>query len=100
MHPDLNLHIVTDSGFGSFELLGWCWNNGVHATMSMPSKQKGWLWGSLGYACPLEAGRTALVSVGSGQALASLFRTISETGRRSEEHTSELQSLMRISYAV
>src|SRR3546814_4731455 len=49
--------------------------------MSMPSKQKGWLWGSLGYACPLEAGRTALVSVGRGQALASLFRTISETGR-------------------
>src|SRR3546814_10595529 len=27
-------------------------------------------------------------------------RNVSETARRSEEHTSELQSLMRISYAV
>src|SRR3546814_1808946 len=27
-------------------------------------------------------------------------RSVSETGGRSEEHTSELQSLMRISYAV
>src|SRR3546814_3111757 len=28
------------------------------------------------------------------------FRVIISTGKRSEEHTSELQSLMRISYAV
>src|SRR3546814_5062664 len=30
----------------------------------------------------------------------SLFETRADQGRRSEEHTSELQSLMRISYAV
>src|SRR3546814_7564015 len=32
--------------------------------------------------------------------LVSCYATITRVGRRSEEHTSELQSLMRISYAV
>src|SRR3546814_7727190 len=38
-------------------------------------------------------------SEGSGLGLA-IVKTIVETDGRSEEHTSELQSLMRISYAV
>src|SRR3546814_6635284 len=37
--------------------------------------------------------------VRAGQALAVIDRTV-QTQQRSEEHTSELQSLMRISYAV
>src|SRR3546814_2654488 len=65
------------------------------------------------YKTDLFAGKTALVTgatQGIGAAVANRLaslgaRTIavglnSETNERSEEHTSELQSLMRISYAV
>src|SRR3546814_2088277 len=40
-----------------------------------------------------------LVLVGNNAAM-NFFRQLSERNLRSEEHTSELQSLMRISYAV
>src|SRR3546814_4492064 len=43
-----------------------------------------------------EAGRIGLVRPGAAKRL----RNQREQGSRSEEHTSELQSLMRISYAV
>src|SRR3546814_8107015 len=36
----------------------------------------------------------------AGVTLARSYETVGWSGRRSEEHTSELQSLMRISYAV
>src|SRR3546814_10603167 len=44
----------------------------------------------------------ALPAARTGRAAATArpYRRGSSTGRRSEEHTSELQSLMRISYAV
>src|SRR3546814_7649115 len=41
-----------------------------------------------------------LASVDVGRLLERCFRQPTEGGARSEEHTSELQSLMRISYAV
>src|SRR3546814_5482834 len=44
-------------------------------------------------------GRGKIVSWGSGQALAAAVIPLVDRAR-SEEHTSELQSLMRISYAV
>src|SRR3546814_7282113 len=44
-------------------------------------------------------GTAALASIGA-TALAATEIWRERTGRRSEEHTSELQSLMRISYAV
>src|SRR3546814_1591899 len=40
------------------------------------------------------------VGLGSTQAVAAVKRALRTGGYRSEEHTSELQSLMRISYAV
>src|SRR3546814_889710 len=40
------------------------------------------------------------LSSGTGSSGASRIWTVTPTPRRSEEHTSELQSLMRISYAV
>src|SRR3546814_7799226 len=52
---------------------------------------------------PALAGRTRAAHSlhGAGARLRHLFRPNSrQLGRRSEEHTSELQSLMRISYAV
>src|SRR3546814_4765484 len=43
----------------------------------------------------------ALIRLGDGAAAEKAFRPlVAEMTRRSEEHTSELQSLMRISYAV
>src|SRR3546814_9123212 len=50
-----------------------------------------------------KAALTEKVSILRGMALKLPFSSISDEGRaedRSEEHTSELQSLMRISYAV
>src|SRR3546814_9994794 len=50
---------------------------------------------------PFPAPRRSLNSLEAGLALYPHFRRhISLSGPRSEEHTSELQSLMRISYAV
>src|SRR3546814_6735848 len=46
---------------------------------------------------PLPAGWGGIVPLILGNAVAPLF---DRAGERSEEHTSELQSLMRISYAV
>src|SRR3546814_6649084 len=46
---------------------------------------------------PAEAGRSTRAIISRGLRRS---RPPSPTGRRSEEHTSELQSLMRISYAV
>src|SRR3546814_8854189 len=42
----------------------------------------------------------AAAGVSSGEAMAEVERMAAEIPGRSEEHTSELQSLMRISYAV
>src|SRR3546814_5758551 len=46
----------------------------------------------------LDAGRSLLVELGDGDRAVLLHRNVCDV--RSEEHTSELQSLMRISYAV
>src|SRR3546814_2074255 len=46
----------------------------------------------------IDSGREADPVSGTGQALRETFRALGDV--RSEEHTSELQSLMRISYAV
>src|SRR3546814_9189619 len=45
-------------------------------------------------------GQPVLVFAGDADALAKAHRRALERNLRSEEHTSELQSLMRISYAV
>src|SRR3546814_8854411 len=39
-------------------------------------------------------------SIHQSRVQSSLFQHVQQSGHRSEEHTSELQSLMRISYAV
>jgi len=82
-YPELRLHIIFDSGFGSFDELAHYTDIGVLATMSMPSKQKSWLWDLLGWSCPLDCGRTALVPVGNdnAQVLASLFHVKSDSGK-------------------
>src|SRR3546814_7667449 len=49
-------------------------------------------------AMPLSAG--VLAAFGNGSGFSGTGMTSSGAGVRSEEHTSELQSLMRISYAV
>lgn len=82
-HPGLPLHLVTDSGFGSFEEAAYYSKLGVEVTMSMPSNQWSWLWDCLAYGCPLETGRTALVRLPDmhDNALASLYHTKSDSGK-------------------
>lgn len=80
-HPHLALHIVFDSGFGSFDEMQYYLDNEVVTTMSMPSSQWSWLWDMLGWECPLESGRTALVSLGEHKVLASLYHVKSDSGK-------------------
>src|SRR3546814_1416701 len=48
----------------------------------------------------MKSGCFGLVDRGKGLQSRNLERALADSGERSEEHTSELQSLMRISYAV
>src|SRR3546814_6456577 len=60
-------------------------------------------WQRVGDLAPGIAGVSAAVFADDGQeaqGIALMMRHALETGERSEEHTSELQSLMRTSYAV
>src|SRR3546814_5233463 len=52
------------------------------------------------YDCPVKSGRIRHQSGTKRVFLRVSFRSFSKGDTRSEEHTSELQSLMRISYAV
>lgn len=82
-HPSLPIHLVVDSGFGSFDEASHYTKLGVEVTMSMPSNQWSWLWECLATSCPLETGRTALVRLPdlANHVLASLFHTKSESGK-------------------
>src|SRR3546814_941650 len=51
-------------------------------------------------ALPVMTSVAAISSPGRGESISATGATSSATASRSEEHTSELQSLMRISYAV
>lgn len=58
-------------------------NLGAHATFSMPTTQRSWLWEVLAWDCPLTGGRTALLPIldGAEHALASLFHVKSESDK-------------------
>src|SRR3546814_3640069 len=51
-------------------------------------------------ACDLMKASAARSAKGAGNGLSAIGRATADAVMRSEEHTSELQSLMRISYAV
>lgn len=82
-HPGIKFHIIMDSGFGSFDEMDHFCSNGVLATMSLSSNQWEWAFDLLGYCCPLDAGRTALVTLPNSQskALASIFHVKSDSGK-------------------
>ena len=72
-----------DSAFGSFGDVSEYYSKNVTVTMLMAENKKPWLWSLLGYQCPLEAGRTALLHMDAGDQrfLASLYRTKSDSGK-------------------
>lgn len=82
-HPNIQYHIVMDSGFGSFDEMDYYCSKNVLTTMSLSSNQWEWLFDLLGWSCPLEAGRTALVPLpGSKEkVLASIYHVKSESGK-------------------
>jgi hypothetical protein len=82
-HPTLSPHVIADSAFGSFTTIEQMRNLGAHATFSMPSNQRSWLWELLAWDCPLNGGRTALLPIldGDEQAFASIYHVKSETDR-------------------
>jgi len=82
-HPTLSPHVVADSAFGSFATMERMRNLGAHATFSMPSTQRAWLWDALAWDCPLSSGRTVLLPIldGSEQALANIFHIKSESDK-------------------
>lgn len=59
--PELPLHLVVDSAFGSFDRLDEIVASGGDATMSMSSNVTPWLWALLGYECGIDAGRVAYI---------------------------------------
>src|SRR3546814_4234298 len=63
------------------------------------ARDRRWSWGHTSVHHP---GRTAaaIAEQARTEALIARLRVVPGRGERSEEHTSELQSLMRISYAV
>lgn len=82
-HPTLSPHVVADSAFGSFTTIEKMRNLGAHATFSMPTNHRAWLWELLAWDCPINSGRTALLPIKDGeeQALVSVFHVKSETNK-------------------
>lgn len=80
-HPGKSLNLVMDSGFGSFEEMDYYLGIGVKAVMSMPTKDKAWLWDLLSWGLPLNSGRTSLIPLLNGNILASIYRVKSDTGK-------------------
>jgi hypothetical protein len=82
-HPTLALHLVMDSAFGSFADVSYYHSRGVVVTMSMTENKKPWLWGLLGYRCPLDSGRAALLPMDAPghHLLASLYHVKSDSGK-------------------
>jgi hypothetical protein len=56
---------------------------GAHATFSMPSTQRTWLWDALAWDCPLSSGRTVLLPIldGTEHVLANIFHIKSESDK-------------------
>lgn len=79
-HPHLSLHVIFDSGFGSFDESQYYLEKGVLTTMSMPSTHKPWLWEMLRWKCPVDSGRIALLPVGAHHVLVSLYHVASTSG--------------------
>lgn len=82
-HPSLTPHVIADSAFGSFTTLEQMRDLGAHATFSMPSNQRAWLWEMLAWDCTLSSGRTALLPIDGGDELAvvSVYHVKSESAR-------------------
>jgi hypothetical protein len=54
-HPNIQLHVVMDSGFGSFDQIDYYCSQNVLATVSLSSNQWKWLFNLLGSRCPWRA---------------------------------------------
>lgn len=82
-HPGLQLHIVVDAAFGSFDDIIKYHSQGVLVTASMSSNQKSWLWDLLQFECPLECGRTAVLPMADSgdRLLASLYYAKTPKGK-------------------
>lgn len=82
-HPQVQPHIVMDSLFGSFSDVRKYYAKGVLVTMSMAQKPKSWLWDMLGWRCPLNSGRAALLPLDENEHyfLASLYHTRTESDK-------------------
>ena len=82
-HPAIPLHVIGDSAFGSFTTIEKVRQLGAHATFSMASSRKTWLWEMLAWQCEIDSGRTALLPIldGTEHAFASIFRVKSETDK-------------------
>src|SRR3546814_9209759 len=74
-----------------------------------PSADAAWLlyrqhmiWAYMWVLCPVQLQAEAICTINATRAVAAIdeLGTLEALGVRSEEHTSELQSLMRISYSV
>lgn len=82
-HPTLSPHVVADSAFGSFSTMESIRNLGAHATFSMPTNQRPWLWEVLAWDCPLNGGRTSLLPIldETEYVFASIFHVKSESDK-------------------
>lgn len=60
-HPDSHPNVMADNAWGSFELIKWAREHGVHATLSMPKKTWPWLHEALAFGAPIESGRIAYI---------------------------------------
>lgn len=82
-HPTLTPHVVADSAFGSFSTMEKMRNLGAHATFSMPTRQRTWLWEALAWDCPLSGGRTALLPIldGTERVFGSIFHIKSDSDK-------------------
>src|SRR3546814_5599367 len=69
-------------------------------SVTVRGAQAGYLAPGLGAVLQSSAGEVSIGAVGAERQLTNVAAGSAATDARSEEHTSELQSLMRISYAV
>src|SRR3546814_3150052 len=79
----------------------WIYANQPFGSVAAGRHQRGWTFAAIRgryWRCAAAEQRRHRSCKGLSQSIAARFRKLD--GKRSEEHTSELQSLMRISYAV